>query len=101
MSTQATDLLDHIRIVMVNPTLPANIGAALRAMKTMGLKHLVLVEPKHYTHPDIDALSAGASDLIAHIRVVERIGRIVMWCLGRALAVAPFLGRFWTSALLA
>lgn len=73
MSTQATDLLDHIRIVMVNTTLPANIGAALRAMKTMGLKHLVLVAPKHYPHPDIDVLSAGASDLIEHIRVVERI----------------------------
>lgn len=73
MSTQATDLLDHIRIVMVNTTLPANIGAALRAMKTMGLKHLVLVAPKHYPHPDIDALSAGASDLIEHIRVIERI----------------------------
>jgi tRNA (cytidine32/uridine32-2'-O)-methyltransferase len=31
---------------MVNTTLPANIGSALRAMKTMGLSKLVLVEPK-------------------------------------------------------
>lgn len=29
--------LSHVRIVMVNTTLPANIGSALRAMKTMGL----------------------------------------------------------------
>lgn len=28
--------LNHVRIVMVNTTLPANIGSALRAMKTMG-----------------------------------------------------------------
>ena len=38
--------LDHVRIVMVNTTLPANIGSALRAMKTMGLSKLVLVAPK-------------------------------------------------------
>ena len=48
-------LLSHVRIVMVNTTLPANIGSALRAMKTMGLSKLVLVEPKTYPHPDIDA----------------------------------------------
>lgn len=38
--------LSHVRIVMVNTTLPANIGSALRAMKTMGLSKLVLVAPK-------------------------------------------------------
>ena len=38
--------LSHVRIVMVNTTLPANIGSALRAMKTMGLCKLVLVAPK-------------------------------------------------------
>ncbi len=45
--------LSHVRIVMVNTTLPANIGSALRAMKTMGLSKLVLVAPKTYPHPDI------------------------------------------------
>ena len=56
--------LSHVRIVMVNTTLPANIGSALRAMKTMGLCRLVLVAPKTYPHPDIDALAAGAQDLV-------------------------------------
>ena len=59
--------LSHVRIVMVNTTLPANIGSALRAMKTMGLSKLVLVAPKIYPHPDIDALAAGATDLIEQI----------------------------------
>ena len=57
---QVSKHLDHVRIVMVNTTLPANIGSALRAMKTMGLSKLVLVAPKTYPHPDIDALAAGA-----------------------------------------
>ncbi len=80
-SSLATEqLLDQIRIVMVNTTLPANIGAALRAMKTMGLSKLVLVNPKSYPHPDIDALSAGASDLIAGIEVVETLQQAIADC---------------------
>lgn len=80
--TYATDLavLQNIRIVMVNTTLAANIGAALRAMKTMGLRHLVLVSPKNFPHPDIDALSAGASDLIADIQVVETLEQAIAEC---------------------
>lgn len=72
--------LDHIRIVMVNTTLPANIGAALRAMKTMGLTRLVLVDPKTYPHPDIDALSAGASDLIQNIQIVPTLQDAIADC---------------------
>lgn len=72
--------LDHIRIVMVNTTLPANIGAALRAMKTMGLSRLVLVDPKTYPHPDIDALSAGASDLIQNIQIVPTLQDAIADC---------------------
>ena len=45
-SNNVSKHLDHVRIVMVNTTLPANIGSALRAMKTMGLSKLVLVAPK-------------------------------------------------------
>lgn len=45
--TTVSKQLAQVRIVMVNTTLPANIGSALRAMKTMGLIKLVLVAPKH------------------------------------------------------
>ena len=72
--------LDHVRIVMVNTTLPANIGSALRAMKTMGLSQLVLVAPKTYPHPDIDALAAGATDLIEQIEVVEQLEDAIADC---------------------
>ncbi|APR70506.1 TrmJ/YjtD family RNA methyltransferase [Acinetobacter haemolyticus] len=75
-----TKPLDHVRIVMVNTTLPANIGSALRAMKTMGLSKLVLVAPKTYPHPDIDALAAGAQDLIEHIDIVETLEQAIQDC---------------------
>ncbi|GAA5006206.1 RNA methyltransferase [Acinetobacter puyangensis] len=81
MSTTSNPVsLNQIRIVMVNTTLPANIGAALRAMKTMGLQHLVLVNPKTFPHPDIDALAAGASDLIAQIEVVDTLEQAIADC---------------------
>ena len=72
--------LSHVRIVMVNTTLPANIGSALRAMKTMGLCKLVLVAPKTYPHPDIDALAAGAADLIEQIEIVESLEDAIKDC---------------------
>ena len=72
--------LSHVRIVMVNTTLPANIGSALRAMKTMGLSKLVLIAPKTYPHPDIDALAAGATDLIEQIEIVETLADAIKDC---------------------
>ena len=72
--------LSHVRIVMVNTTLPANIGSALRAMKTMGLSKLVLVSPKTYPHPDINALAAGATDLIDQIEIVETLEDAIKDC---------------------
>lgn len=72
--------LSHVRIVMVNTTLPANIGSALRAMKTMGLSKLVLVAPKTYPHPDIGALAAGATDLIEQIEIVETLADAIKDC---------------------
>lgn len=72
--------LSHVRIVMVNTTLPANIGSALRAMKTMGLSKLVLVAPKTYPHPDINTLAAGAADLIDQIEIVARLEDAIQDC---------------------
>jgi tRNA/rRNA methyltransferase len=42
-------------------------------MKTMGLADLVLVAPRHFPHPDADALAAGAGDVLDRARVVESL----------------------------
>ncbi|MFQ5584217.1 MAG: TrmH family RNA methyltransferase, partial [Calditrichia bacterium] len=39
---------DNIFFVLVEPQHPGNIGAAARALKTMGFKKLVLVNPGNY-----------------------------------------------------
>src|SRR6185295_9358721 len=53
-----------MRIVLSHPSHPGNIGAAARAMKTMGFSDLALVKPRHFPDPDATALAAGAADVL-------------------------------------
>ena len=60
----ATPPLDRIRIVLSHPSHPGNIGAAARAMKTMGLARLYLVKPK--TFPDQQAVAMATGAVLGH-----------------------------------
>ena len=57
-------MFNNIRIVLSHTTHPGNIGAAARAMKTMGLRHLYLINPRHFPDPQADAMAAGADDVL-------------------------------------
>jgi tRNA/rRNA methyltransferase len=76
--------LRNIRIVLCEPTHPGNIGAAARALKTMGLERLVLVQPKLFPHPDAEARASGARDVLEAARCCAS--------LDEALAGARFVG---------
>lgn len=52
------------KIIMVETSHPGNIGAAARAMKTMCLSRLALVDPKSYPDPVAFARSSGAADIL-------------------------------------
>ena len=56
--------LSHIRVVLSHTTHPGNICAAARAMKTMGLRHLYLINPRRFPDPQADAMAAGADDVL-------------------------------------
>lgn len=71
--------------MLVRSQHPGNIGAAARAMKNMGLRDLVLVEPRLFPHEDALAMAAGASDLLAACRVTSSLGEAVQGC-GRVFA---------------
>lgn len=62
-----------IRIVLVAPSHPGNIGAVARAMKNMGLCELVLVRPKQFPHAEATARASGADDVLARARVVDSV----------------------------
>lgn len=57
-------MLDNIRVVLSHPSHPGNIGAAARAMKTMGLHHLFLVNPRQFPDAMADAMASGANDVL-------------------------------------
>jgi len=69
-----------IRIVLVEPSHPGNIGAVARAMKNMGLRELVLVKPKQFPHAEATARASGADDVLAAARVVETVGEALSGC---------------------
>jgi TrmH family RNA methyltransferase len=69
-----------IRIVLVAPSHPGNIGGAARAMKNMALTSLVLVRPKQFPDPEATARAAGADDVLAAARVVQSLGAALEGC---------------------
>lgn len=69
MTTADPKLLADIRVVLTRTSHPGNIGAAARAMKTMGLSRLVLVDPAVFPNSQADAMASGAADLLAQASV--------------------------------
>lgn len=72
--------LARVRIVLVRTSHPGNIGAAARAMKTMGLRRLVLVSPRSFPHAEASALAAGADDVLARAHVVGTLTEAIADC---------------------
>lgn len=70
----------NIRIVLVEPSHPGNIGAVARAMKNMALEELVLVRPKLFPHSEATARASGADDLLQRARVVETVAEALAGC---------------------
>jgi tRNA (cytidine32/uridine32-2'-O)-methyltransferase len=70
----------RIRIVLVGTQHPGNIGAAARALKTMGLSRLVLVAPEQYPADEAFRRAAGADDLLATASVVATLAEAVADC---------------------
>ncbi len=70
----------RIRFVLVGTQHPGNIGAAARAMKTMGLSRLVLVAPERPLDEDAYRRSAGAEDLLGDAPVLATLAEAVADC---------------------
>lgn len=72
--------LEQIRFVLVGTTHPGNIGAAARAMKTMGLSRLHLVAPLHYPSAEATARASGADDVLANAVVHDSVDAAIADC---------------------
>lgn len=74
------ELIPNIRVVLVGTTHPGNIGAAARAMKTMGLVDLILVSPRYFPSEEATARATAATDVLECARVVETLAEAIADC---------------------
>ena len=73
-------MLSNIRVVLINTSHPGNIGASARAMKTMGLTRLFLVEPGRYPDAEATARASGADDVLASAQVCATLDEALQGC---------------------
>ncbi len=73
-------LADHIRFVLVRTSHPGNIGAAARAIRTMGLDRLSLVAPHAFPHAEAVALASGANGVLENAPVLPDLPAAIADC---------------------
>jgi TrmH family RNA methyltransferase len=73
-------MLENIRVVLSGTSHPGNIGAAARAMKTMGLTRLYLINPKVFPAAEATARASGADDVLTNAVVCSEIGEALSGC---------------------
>lgn len=87
-------IASRLRIVLVGTQHPGNIGAAARAMKTMGLARMVLVAPERPLDEAAYRRSAGAEEVMGDAPVFATLAeavadcRLVLGCTARSRRVA-------------
>lgn len=74
------NLAENIRIILVNPSHPGNIGASARALKTMGLSKLYLVDPVSFPHNQATAMAVHADDVLDRVVITKTLLEAVNDC---------------------
>ncbi len=79
-SEEIYTMIERIRIVLCETSHPGNIGAVARAMKNMGLKKLILVNPEKFPCAVATERAAGADDILQHAEVATSLHEAVKDC---------------------
>ncbi|EFN00861.1 tRNA (cytosine(32)/uridine(32)-2'-O)-methyltransferase TrmJ [Actinobacillus pleuropneumoniae] len=74
------NILEQIQIILIETSLPANIGSAARAMKTMRLSNLRLVSPLNPIDEQAQALAAGAKDVLDNAQIFDSFEQAIADC---------------------
>jgi tRNA (cytidine32/uridine32-2'-O)-methyltransferase len=75
-----SQVFDRVSIILVEPSHPGNIGGAARALKTMGLSRLKVVNPKRFPDPQAEWRAAGAQDVLEAARICESVDEAIADC---------------------
>lgn len=73
-------MFKNIRIILVEPSHPGNIGAVARAMKNMGFSRLYLVNPKIFPCPESIWRAAHADDILEKTIVTTSFKEAICGC---------------------
>ena len=73
-------MFSNIRIVLVKPSHPGNIGAVARAMKNMSLRRLYMVAPSDYPSFEASQRAASAGDVLEQAVVVDTLEQALQGC---------------------
>jgi tRNA/rRNA methyltransferase len=65
--------LANVRVILSHTSHPGNIGAAARAMKTMGLEQLYLINPLKFPDAQADAMAVSAADVLQKSTVCKTL----------------------------
>lgn len=66
-----------IQFVLLGTTHSGNIGAAARAMKTMGVTQMALVKPKEFPNAEAISRASGADDLLMNAKVCDTMEQAI------------------------
>ena len=80
MTNEKNDSLPPVRFVLVETSHPGNVGAAARAIKTMGFERLCLVKPRRFPSDEATAMAAGAGDVLERASLAESLAEAVKDC---------------------
>jgi tRNA/rRNA methyltransferase len=90
--------MQRIRIVLCRPQHPGNIGSAARAMKTMGISDLRLVNPEKGPVPEDRWMATNAADVLAGLKTHATLQEAITDCVAAfALSARP---REWSTQVL-
>lgn len=90
--------LDRVRIILVEPSGPMNVGSVARVMKNFGLNHLVLVNPQcDPLSPEALQMAVHAKDILQSSRAVATLPEALQGCT-RAIATTARV-RDWETPM--
>lgn len=69
--------LDGVRVVLVEPAAPGNIGAVARVLRNTGLSRLVLVNPGDWRTAEAEWMAHGAVDVLDGAEVVADLATAI------------------------
>ena len=80
-----------INIVLVETSHPGNIGSVARAMKTMGLSSLSLVNPRKFPSGEANALSGNAVDVLENAKIFNSLEKDIIRITVRVVGQGDYL----------